>query len=194
MIRTELTMIPLHWGWENPMKNFCHSLSAAFLLCVFSVATQGHAHAQAAANPPAVAPQDFQVPSDQEIDLLRKDLRSKKKQIIAANMKLSDAEAEKFWPVYDQYTADLVKVNDTKYGLIKQYLQTYTTMTDAEAEDYIKKWTNLDLSVTQLRQKYIPTFRKVLSAKNTLLFFQMDRRVGLMIDLQLASQIPLIEP
>ena len=176
------------------MKNIRRSFTGAFLLCVFFVTMQVRSHAQAAANPPAVAPQDFQVPSDQEIDLLRKDLRSKKKQLIAANMKLSDAEAEKFWPIYDQYTADLVKINDTKYALIKQYLQTYTTMTDAETDSYMKKWTSMDESVVEVRQKYVPTFRKVLSARNTLLFFQLDRRVGLMIDLQLASQIPLIEP
>jgi hypothetical protein len=58
----------------------------------------------------------------------------------------------------------------------------------------MKKWTAMDEAVVQLRQKYVPTFRKVLSAKNTLLFFQLDRRVSLMIDLQLASQIPLVEP
>jgi hypothetical protein len=58
----------------------------------------------------------------------------------------------------------------------------------------MKKWTSLDESVVELRQQYVPVFRKVLSAKNTLLFFQLDRRVWLMIDLQLASQLPLIEP
>ena len=40
--------------------------------------------------------------SNQDIDLLRKDLRSKRKQLIAANLKLTDIEAAKFWPVYDQ--------------------------------------------------------------------------------------------
>ena len=173
--------------------NLRRSCTAIVLLGVFCVTLEARSHAQAA-NPPAVSPQDFQVPSDQEIDLLRKDLRSKKKQLIAANMKLNDAEAEKFWPVYDQYTADLVQTNNTKYDLIKTYLQTYTTMTDAEADSFMKRWTELDQSVIQLRQSYVPKFRKVLSARNTLLFFQLDRRVGLMIDLQLASQLPLIEP
>ena len=109
-------------------------------------------------------------------------------------MKLTDAESEKFWPVYDKYTADLVQLNNTKYDLIKTYLQTYTTMTDAEADGNMKKWTSLDESVAQLRQQYVPTFRKVLSAKNTLLFFQLDRRISMMIDLQLSSQLPLVEP
>ncbi len=57
---------------------------------------------------PAATP-DSQTVRDQDIDLLRKDIRSKKKQLIAANLKLTDAEATKFWPVYDQYTADLVE-------------------------------------------------------------------------------------
>jgi len=45
--------------------------------------------------------------SNQDIDLLRKDLRSKRKQLIAANLKLTDTEAAKFWPVYDQYIVEL---------------------------------------------------------------------------------------
>ena len=56
---------------------------------------------------------------DQDVDLMRKDVRSQKKQIIASNLNLTDAEAEKFWPIYDQYTAELVKTNDAKYGAIK---------------------------------------------------------------------------
>src|SRR5271168_876606 len=61
--------------------------------------------------------------SDQDLLLLRKDVRSLKKQIVAANMDLTDSEAEKFWPIYDQYTTELAKINDTKAALIKEYLQ-----------------------------------------------------------------------
>ena len=131
---------------------------------------------------------------DQEVDLMRKDVRSQKKQIIAANMKLSDQEAEKFWPIYDRYTAELVKVNDTKYALIKQYAQNLDSMTDDQYDKSVKDWLGLDQSVAQLRLKYFPIFRKVLSAKNTALFYQLDRRVQLMIDLQLTSALPLVAP
>jgi hypothetical protein len=37
--------------------------------------------------------------SDNDINLLRKDLRSAQKQIISANVLLTDTEAQKFWPV-----------------------------------------------------------------------------------------------
>jgi hypothetical protein len=125
--------------------------------------------------------------------MLRSDLRSNKKQVIAANMKLTDVEAEKFWPLYEQYTADLVKINNAKYELVKEYLQN-TNLTEEQTDGLSKQWLAVDESVLQLRLKYIPIFRKVLSAKTTAMFFQLDRRVQMMIDLQLASSLPLIEP
>jgi Spy/CpxP family protein refolding chaperone len=134
-----------------------------------------------------------QAPTDEDIQLFRKDVRSMKKQVVAANLSLTDTEAEKFWPVYDQYTSDLGKINDTKADLIKDYLQNYTTMTGDQAEAYIRKRAAVEQSVMALRLKYIPAFRKVLSGRETAQFFQIDYRLGLMIDLQL-SQMPLIDP
>jgi Spy/CpxP family protein refolding chaperone len=134
-----------------------------------------------------------QVLSDQDLQLFRKDVRSLKKQIVAANMDLTDAQAEKFWPIYDQYAVDTAKINDTKAVLIQEYAQNYDTMTGDQAESYLKKRAAVEESIMQLRVKYIPTFRKVLSGRETALFFQLDWRLGLMIDLQLA-QMPLINP
>src|SRR5206468_7555110 len=51
---------------------------------------------------------------DQSVALLRQDLRSGKKQTIATSLQLTDAEAGKFWPVYDQYSAELRKLGDQR--------------------------------------------------------------------------------
>ena len=156
-----------------------------FLLsCGFAFAQDNTS--QAAAKPTASI--------DQDIAMLRKDIRSQRKQLIAANMNLTGDEAEKFWPVYEQYIGELVQNNNTKYDLIKQYVQSSGNLTADQADSSVKKWLGVDESVAQLRMKYLPSFRKVLSAQNTALFYQLDRRVQLMIDLQLASQLPLIEP
>jgi len=131
--------------------------------------------------------------SSQDLDLLRKDLRSQKKQLIAANLKLTDAEATKFWPVYDQYTAELVKINDKKYALIQDYADHWGTMTDEQALMFLRQWLDVDIATTQLRQKYVPAVSQVLNGRGTATFFQLDRRISMMIDLQLASQIPLVQ-
>jgi hypothetical protein len=137
---------------------------------------------------------DFQPITDTDIQMMRKDIRSQRKQIIAANMKLTDTEAEKFWPIYEQYVSELVQINGMKYNLIKQYVQTGGALTDEQADSAVKQWVDVDRGVAELRMKYIPIFRKAVSSKNTALFYQLDRRVQLMIDLQLASSLPPIQP
>ena len=165
------------------------------LLGIFGVAA-GDARAQAntgSQSTASSAQSDKQV-TDQDIALLRKDLRSSKKQLVASNLNLTADQATKFWPVYDRYIAETVKVNDSRYALIKEYAQNHDTMTDAQANSYIKRWLALDGDSTQLRLKYVPEFEKVISPKKTAMFFQIDRRIGMMIELQLASQVPLVKP
>lgn len=131
--------------------------------------------------------------TDQDVQLLREDVRSEKKQIIAANLQLTDAEATKFWPVYDAYTAEATKIGDTRLALIKEYAQTYDTMTDAQAKSLIKRWGATDQAGMNLRMQYMPKFEAVLPGKKAALFFQLDRRISLLIDLQLASAIPMVK-
>jgi hypothetical protein len=138
--------------------------------------------------------ESFHAPTDQELEMLKKDLRSQKRQIIAANLKLTDQEAEKFWPIYDQYSAEVDKTDDTKFALIQEYQKNYPALTDEQAAKYVNGRAGVDSSVVQLRVKYFPIFLKVLSGKKTALFFQIDRRLWLMIDLQIAAQNPLIAP
>ena len=131
---------------------------------------------------------------DDDIRLFRKDLRSLKKQIIAANMDLSETEAQQFWPIYDRYTAELTVITDRKYALLKEYATNYQSITGDQAETYVKGRAEVEESITKLRLKYFQIFRKVLSGQSTARFFQIDWRLGLIMDLQLMSQIPLIEP
>jgi hypothetical protein len=130
--------------------------------------------------------------TDKDIDLLRQNVRSQKKQIIAANLTLTDKEAEQFWPIYDQYTNELVKINDQKYAAIKEYANSLDTMTDDQALKLTKQALSVDQSVAELRLKYVPIFTKAIPGKKTATFMQLDRRLVMIIDLQVASIIPLV--
>jgi len=155
----------------------------------------GHpAAAQDATARPATMVTPDQASADENIRLFRKDVRSLKKQIISANIELTDAEAQQFWPIYDRYTAEMVKIEDKKFELLKEYARNYDGITDEQADTYIKGRAAVEESILQLRLKYLPIFRKVLSAKTAALFTQMDWRLGLVVELQLASQVPMVEP
>jgi hypothetical protein len=142
---------------------------------------------------PSAASTTTQSGVDQDIKLFREDIRSKKKQLIASNLKLTDAEATKFWPIYDRYTADLVKINDEKYAVMKEYANNWGSVTDDQAVNMSKRAIGVDEQVAQLRTKYIPMFNQAIPGKKTATFFQIERRIQAMIDLQLASQMPLVQ-
>lgn len=132
--------------------------------------------------------------TDDTIQLMRQDIRSQRKQIVAANLPLTEAESIKFWPVYDRYVVDHSKIYDARYALIKEYAKNYNTMTEDQARNFITRWTKTEEQMAQLRLAWIPEFEKVTSAKKTAMFFQIDRRLGLMVELKLSSEIPLAKP
>ena len=105
------------------------------------------------------------VSEDQQIALMRKDIRSMKKQIISSNLSLTDTEATKFWPVYEQYSADVEKINNARTALIREYSEGYLELTDEQADSLIRRWLDTDIAASNLRQKYVPIFRKVLPGK-----------------------------
>ena len=129
---------------------------------------------------------------EKDLLLLRRDLRSEKKKIIAMSMSLTEAEATAFWPVYDQYAEDMRKHNDEFYTLIRDYAANQKTLTDAQAVTMLKKWGDLQVNLAQTRQKYIPMFEKVLPGKKVALFAQIDRRLYTLMDLQTSSEVPLV--
>jgi len=130
---------------------------------------------------------------DRDIQMLRQDIRSKKKQTIAANLHLTDADATKFWPVYDQYTDELVKINNEKYAVIKEYADAWGTLKDDQALSLTNRALAVDEKVAQLRIKYVPIFSKVVAGSKVATFFQIERRVQALIDLQLSAQLPLAQ-
>lgn len=152
------------------------------------------ASAQQTSQPAASTTPTAEQLNDANIQLMRQDIRAQRKKIVAANMPLTETEATKFWPVYDRYIGETIKINDVRYAIIKEYAQNYQSMTDQVADSLIRRWLAIDQDNTQLRMRFIPEFEKVISHKKTAMFFQIDRRVGLMIELQLDSQIPLVQP
>jgi len=129
--------------------------------------------------------------TDQDIALLRQDIRAMKMRVMGENMSLTDTEAQKFWPIYKHYADDLHDVHNEKYALFKQYAETWSTMTDQDALIYIRRSMEVDAAAQALRLKYVPVMNQVLPGKKAATFFQLERKLCLMVDLQLFSQIPL---
>jgi len=165
-------------------------VTAAMLVCGVSMFAQG-AQQQAPPSSQVTNAQPNAV-SDKDIEMLRQDLRDQRKQIVALNLPLTGDEATKFWPIFDQYRKDAITPNDERWAVIKEYAANYNTMTDAQAQDYMKRANAVDAELLALRMRYVPMFEKAISPKKTALFYQIDRRIDLLINLQLSSMVPMV--
>ncbi|MBC7506860.1 MAG: hypothetical protein H7267_14245 [Sandarakinorhabdus sp.] len=131
--------------------------------------------------------------TDADIEKLREGLRADKRQTTAETLQLTGAEAAKFWPVYDRYIADLTRINDAKYTLIQEYSENFGRYSDKQATDFIRRWLDVDIKASQLRSRYVPIVGKVLPGIKAASFFQIDRRLAMLVNLGLASQLPILQ-
>ena len=132
--------------------------------------------------------------TDEDIKMLRADIRSNRKQIVATNMSLTTDEATKFWPLYEEYTAEVRRINDKRWAMMKDYAANQANMTDEQAKDYMRISAEVDGELITLRGKYMPRFEQLLPPKKAVQFYQIDRRLDMLMNLQLASLIPLVDP
>jgi len=130
--------------------------------------------------------------TDTDIQLMRSDIQAQKEQIIAHTMQFTDAESTAFWPVYRDYSHDQYAIGSERVELIKDYAKNFDTLDDVKAKELTQRMLDLEAKNVNLRQDYWPKFAKALGAKRAAKFYQVDNRLTLMINVQLASEIPLI--
>jgi hypothetical protein len=126
------------------------------------------------------------------INLLRSDVRQQKAEIMGAVMLLSAQEATKFWPIYSDYDAQLAKLNDQRVENIKEYAQNYDQMTDEKADELIQKSMAYQKQRAELLGQTYNKVKQSLGAVTAARFAMVEHQLLLIIDLQIASSLPVV--
>jgi hypothetical protein len=127
------------------------------------------------------------------VDLLRKDVKTEKKAILTELMDLTSEEGAKFWPVYGDYEKALTVLADERLGLVRMYAQNYGVMTDQMAIKLATGVLDLDAKRNQLKRQYFQKFSHALNPKLAARFLQIENQLEKIVDLQIASLLPVIE-
>jgi Na+/phosphate symporter len=128
-----------------------------------------------------------------DIELLRSDVRANTAEIIRVMMQLDDKDAAVFWPIYRDYESELSKLYDEKVAGIMDYADNYLQMTDAKADDLATRALQWEDQRTNLKKKYYERFKKALSPITAARFLQIENQILMLVDLQVASSLPIIE-
>jgi hypothetical protein len=127
---------------------------------------------------------------DSAIALARAGMQANKTVIIGQAMEFNDKDAAAFWPIYRQYEYERSKMDDGRVDVIKEYLEKYPDLTDAAAELMANRMFECDSRLAALKKTYFKKFTKVLPALTVAKFFQLERRIDLMMDMKVESTLP----
>ena len=127
------------------------------------------------------------------LELMRSDLRTQKTAVITAVMNFSDAEGKVFWPIYREYELELGKLTDGQVDLLKAYAASYDKMDDAKAKELATRWFKFQDDRMALRKRYFKKVESAMSATTAARFLQIENQIGLLIDIQIAQELPLLD-
>jgi len=126
------------------------------------------------------------------IQMLRDEVGKDRRDIVKANMLLTNSEAARFWPIYDEYRADMVKLGDRRVKLITDYAASRNSMSEDEANRLLKEALDIDKQRVEIKEDFIKKFEKELSARTTARFFHIESKLDAVGDSVRAAKVPLI--
>jgi hypothetical protein len=126
-------------------------------------------------------------------ELLRSDIRAQKSAILTELMEFTEGDDAKFWPIYREYEAELVKINDRRLALIKEYAANFAKMTDDVADRLARGALDVEGRRNDLKLRYYERFKSALGAKSAARFLQVENQMLLLLDLQIAASLPLVQ-
>ena len=136
-----------------------------------------------------------QTPPTTNMEILRQKVKADKKLVVAANLKLTDAEAAAFWPVYDAYQKDLQQINERLAAVVLAYADAYNKgpVTDAAAKPLIEEAVAVDEAEAKLKSSLLPKILAVLPAAKAARYLQIENKIRAVVRYELAAGIPFVE-
>jgi Spy/CpxP family protein refolding chaperone len=121
----------------------------------------------------------------------RAELQADRTKLVAANLQLTDAEAAKFWPLYEEYRGKQNRLDDKALAMIEDYAKNYDNLSDEKAKELIKASLDLEKDRSDLRRSYLGKFEKVLPWKKVARYYQIERKLDAAVQYEGAQAIPL---
>jgi hypothetical protein len=129
------------------------------------------------------------------LQIIHDKLKADKKLIVAKYMELTESEAKKFWPVYDDYQGDLQKSNERLLRLLESYAADYKnkSLTDEKAKTLLDEWIAFEQDEGKRRSAFAPKVLQALPAKKAARYLQIENEYRILLRYDLAATVPLVQ-
>ena len=129
------------------------------------------------------------------LQIIHEKLKADKKLIVAKYMELTESEAKKFWPVYDEYQSDLQKSNERLLRLLESYAADYKnkSLTDEKAKKLLDEWIAIEQEEGKRRSAFAPKVLQALPPKKAARYLQIENEYRILLRYDLATVVPLVQ-
>ena len=127
------------------------------------------------------------------IEILKKDIQTEAKKLVGENLEMTEEQAEIFWPLYDEYDAELLELSNERINVISSYMLDYYDLSNEKAQKLVNQAMDIEQKRLDLKKKYITKMNEVLPQKLVGKFFQIDNYLQTLITIQRQSTIPFIK-
>ena len=130
--------------------------------------------------------------TNDDIEVLRDMAAAERRALVAENLMLSEEESKLFWPMYDEYRAEVRKIGTARIEVVTKFAENYENMTDEVAKEIMDSFFTNEMNYNKVRTSYKNKMSKTLSPKLVFRFIQIENKIDALIDFEMATEIPLI--
>jgi hypothetical protein len=129
------------------------------------------------------------------LEIIHAKLKADKKLIVEKYMELTESEAQKSWPVYDEYQKDLQRSNERLQSLLESYGADYKgkSLTDEKAKKLLDEWIALEQDEGKRRGAFAPKVMQALPVKKAARYLQIENEFRILLRYDLAATVPLVQ-
>ncbi len=127
------------------------------------------------------------------IELLKSDMKTEKKIIIAEAMQFSDKDSKPFWDLYGEYELEMDKLANKRIEYIKEFAENYPNVSNEIADDIMGKAFDYFEDRLDLKKDFYDDVKDVLGAFTAAKYIQLDQQIQLVIDIQVSAALPLLD-
>ena len=131
--------------------------------------------------------------TEASLEVLLDAVRSNRKAMVAVNLRLTDEEAAKFWPVYDRYQKEINAVGDRWLAVIEDYVASFHDLSNDKAAKLVEDYLAVEADRVQVRRSYVSDFAATLPGRKLARLYQIENKMDAVIRYDLAATIPVVE-
>ena len=131
--------------------------------------------------------------ANEAASLKKKIIFDQKKLLVMQNMEFSADEGKFFWPIHEDMQEELFAANQRIAKLVVAYASAYQTLTDEQAKIIVDEFFDVKKARLNILEKYMEKFAKGLPAKKVFRYLQVENKLGVMAEYEIAKQVPLAQ-